>query len=393
MEINQERIKKLSSQKLSLLAETLKAKTLREKTDSPGITAIEGSRTEWPLSFNQERLWFFDQMVPSDPLYNLSIVVKVKGYLKHDVLIKSIYATVERHEVLRTTFSSRDGRPVQIIQPKLEPGFSYHDIRDYEGDKKLYVNNVLNKEVQKPIDLENGPLVHLCFIQVGEQESYLPCVAHHIISDGLSMAVLFKDVWRVYGELENKGKLTTRPLAFQHIDYIMQLRKSFTRKRRERLLTYWKQRLVVELPVLALSLDKPRKHQKANAGEAFQRRLPPEFIDKLNALCKAASVSLYTLLLGAFKILLHTYTGQSYVIVGSSFANLKKSELNDQIGFYVNAVPIRSKIQRNLTIREFLKELNFNVMCAREHQDVPFNILVDELGILRDAAVSPITRD
>jgi len=390
MAVNQARIKKLSSQKLYQLAESLKAKTLRQVADFPGITAIDRNRTEWPLSFNQERLWFFDQMVPGTPLYNVSGVIHIKGNIKYDLLKEAICATAERHEALRTTFSSRNGRPVQIIQPHLKPGFSHHDIREYEGDKKLYVNNALKKEVQKPIDLENGPILYCCFVQVAEQESYLSGIVPHIISDGLSMAVLFKDVWRAYGELENKGKNTARPLAFQHIDYIMQLRKSFTPKRRERLLTFWKQRLGGELPLLALPLDKPRKQQKTYAGDAFQHRLPPEFLDKLNALCKAESVSLYTLLLGAFKILLHKYTGQSDVIVGSSFANRKQSELNDQIGFYVNAVPIRSKIQRNLTFREFLKELNFNVMGAHEHQDMPFNILVDELGIVREAAVSPI---
>ena len=390
MEVNQERIKKLSPAMRSLLAKKLKDKTSQEKANAGSITAIERNQAEWPLSFNQESLWLIDQMVPGNPLYNNSVALHLQGHIKYDLLIKALHSTVDRHEILRTVFRSRNGTPVQIIQPNLKPGFTHYDIRNYEGDKKQYVNEILKKEAQKPMNLENGPLVNFGFIQVAEQEYYLSGVVHHIISDAWSFSVLFKDVLRVYGELNNNGKITIRPLSFQFIDYVIWLRKSFTQKRREQLLAYWKERLHNELPILELPLDKPRNPQKTYAGDILRRCLPPEFLAKLNALSRAASISLYTLLLGAFQMLLHKYSGQSDVIVGSSFANRKFTELNDQIGFYANAVPVRSIIERHFTIRAFLNELNLSVMGAHEHQEMPFNILVDELGINRDAAISPI---
>jgi amino acid adenylation domain-containing protein/non-ribosomal peptide synthase protein (TIGR01720 family) len=329
-------------------------------------------------------------MVPGNPLYNVAGALHLQGNLKYDVFIKSLHSIVDRHEVLRTVFRFQNGKPVQIIQPKLKPGFAYYDIRSFEGDKKQYLNEIFKKEAQKPMDLKNGPLINFGFIKVAEQENYLSGVVHHIISDGWSIAVLINDILRAYGELLKNGKITTRPLSFQHIDYAIWLHKSFTQNRREQLLTYWKERLCNELPILELPLDKPHKQRKTYSGDMLERRLPAEFLAKLNVLAKEASISLYTLLLGAFKLLLHKYSGQSDVIVGSSFANRKFAELNNQIGFYANAVPIRSNIQCNYTIREFLNELNINIMGAQEHQDMPFNILVNELGINRDTAISPI---
>lgn len=390
MEINQNRIQSLSNEKLLLLAKKLQKKKEKIISSSNNITAQNRSQNEWPLSYNQERLWFFDKMLPENPLYNIAGAIQVHGTFKFSVLSKAINSVIDRHEVLRTVFNSGTGKPVQIIKSNLKPGLKYYDIRNYKGEKKQYANRIMKKEAIKTMDLEKGPLVNFTFIKVTELESYLFGVVHHIICDGWSMEILNKDILDAYYELNNNKQSTKQPLSFQHIDYIIHFQKSFTDKRRQQLLRYWKERLNGEIAILELPLDKPRKPKKDFSGDALERMLQPEVLDKLKARSKEASVSLYTLLLGAFKILLYKYSGQSDIIVGSSFANRKYYELKDQIGFYANAIPIRSNIQRHITMREFLKELNLSVIGANEHQEMPFNILVDELGINRDAAISPI---
>lgn len=389
MSTNLDRIKNLNSEKKLMLAEKLR-KITQNSMAKKTVALREQNWHEWPLSFNQERLWFFDQILPGNPVYNIPGALYIRGSIDIDTLHKAIQSTVERHEILRTVFLNNKGTPVQVIQPDLKPGFVHYDLRKQHDDKNKDVKKIFKKEAKKSMNLEKGPLSHYVFIQVENEESYLIGIIHHIISDAWSVGVLIKDIFQAYEDITHQGHSCAKPLPFQHVDYIMHQRKHFTKDRKEQLLRYWKDTLSGELPVLELPLDKMRKPQNTYSGDIIERLLPLNYVSEFKAFAKKEKISLYVLFLGAFKILLSKYSGQSDIIVGSSFANRQFNDLDNQIGFFANALAIRSKIDHNLTIRQFLKQLLINVMGAQENQEMPFNILVDALRINRDANISPI---
>ncbi len=344
-----------------------------------------------PLSFAQQRLWFFNQLEPNSPVYNLSRSVRLQGELKVAALEKSFNEIIRRHEVLRTVFQSQDGKPVQVILPEVTIKLPVVDLRNCSPEQQAAeIQHYAKTQAQYSFDLTTAPLLNVLLLQLKEQEYILLFTIHHIVADGWSTGVIIRELAAFY-ESFSTGKPCELPsLPIQYADFAVWQRTWLQKEVFASQMQYWKQQLDGNLPILELPITKPRSKYQTFVGKTQQFTLSSSLTAKLKALSQKQNVTLFMTLLAAFKTLLYRYTGQEDILVGSPIANRNRREIEELIGFFVNTIVLRTRLQADCSFINLLKQVREVTLGAYIHQDLPFELLVEELQPQRHLSHTPV---
>lgn len=381
------RIANLSTEKRALLMARLK------QSVEPCLPRIprRPRQAVAPLSFAQERLWFLAQLESASSFYNNAGAIRLQGKLDREALEQSLREIVRRHEVLRTAFTVYEGQPQQVVADETPVVIEKVDLREWFGKEQMEkVQEQIMKKAQQPFDLTACPLWRAMLLVLGGEEHILLLVMHHIISDGWSIGVLIREFMVLY-EAFRAGHLSPLPeLSVQYADYAVWQRKWLQGKVLEEQLSYWKEQLQGPLAVLELPADRPRPAVQSYRGAAYCFTVSSAIAERLKALSRREGVTLFMVLLAAFKVLLWRYSGQQNLCIGTPVANRRRVELERLIGFFVNTLVLRTDLSGNPSFREFLRQVREVCLGAQTHQDLPFEKLVEEIAPARDMSHSPL---
>jgi amino acid adenylation domain-containing protein len=343
-----------------------------------------------PLSFSQEALWFLDQLAPGQPTFNVTGAVRITGPLDIDALSKSFAEIIRRHEALRTTFAAIDGRPVQIIAPRLDTSLRVLDLRDRsEPQRAGEAQRVAMDEARRPFDLARGPLVRITLLRLGDLENALILTMHHIVTDGWSFGIAADELAALYEAYHRGRPSPLLELAIQYADFARWQRDWLQGDTRERLIDYWRRQLAGVAP-LELRTDRPRPAVRTARGGLIAFVLPKGLSESLLALTRREGMTPFMTLLAAFQTLLHRYTGQADITVGTPIANRSRAETEGLIGYFVNMLALRIDLSDDPTFRALLRRVRAVALEAYEHQELPLEILVETLQPQRDLSRTPL---
>ncbi|MGA9917346.1 MAG: condensation domain-containing protein, partial [Paraburkholderia sp.] len=344
-----------------------------------------------PLSFAQQRLWFIDQLDPGNSVYNFPVAVRLKGSLNLVALEKSLNEIVRRHEALRTTFSMVDGQPAQVIASTLSIALPIVDLRALaEVERENEVQRLVVEEARRPFDLASGPLLRAKVLQLADDEQVGLLTMHHIVSDGWSAGILIREMAALYLAYCAGSPSPLPELPIQYADFAHWQREWLQGAVLQRQLDYWKEQLDGAPPLLELPEDHPRPAVQTFRGGHQSLLLPKAIGSALKALSRNEAATLFMTLLAAFKVLLHCYTGHDDLVVGTPVANRNRLEIEGLIGFFVNALVLRTDLSGNPTFRELMRRVRKVCVDAYAHQDLPFERLVEELHLERDLSRNPL---
>lgn len=345
-----------------------------------------------PLSFNQERLWFFDQLNPGSPVYNKSVVYRVTGQLNVMALEQSLSEIVRRHEAIRTTFAALDGQPVQVISPEVSLTMLLVDLQEVPTEQRsAELQRLIREETLTPIDLAQGPLLRVHLLRLSEHEHVLLLTTHQIVFDSSSVGVFMQELAALYEAFCTSKPSPLPELPIQYADFAIGQRRHWLQSEvLESHLDYWKQQLGGSLSLVELPTDYPRPLVQTYPVARQPLELPKELTSALLALSQREGVTLFMTLLAAFKTLLYRYTEQEDIIVGSVIANRNQAEIKGLIGVFDNTLVLGTDIGGNPSFRQLLGRVREVVSGAYAHQDLPFEKLVEELQPKRDLSRSPL---
>ncbi|WP_377863492.1 amino acid adenylation domain-containing protein [Bacillus sp. R86525] len=388
--LNQELLKGLHQHEYEILSLLKDAK----KTDYPKKLQVvtKAKKEHIPLSFAQNRLWFMEQLKPGNSFYNIQDVRKITGPLNLKALEKSIQEIVNRHAGLRTTFAEENEQPVQIITDQMKLPFrvinlcsSTKDESEKEAEKIIY------DDASTPFDLSKC-LIRATVIHHSSEEYILILSMHHIISDGWSMGILFKEMEVLYEAFCNDQPSPLPDLNCQYSDYSIWQHDQFQEEKLQNDLLYWKNQLKNAPNLIELPTDFSRPAIQNYKGSLYSFWLSGADIEELEMICQENGSTLFMGLLTIYNILLHRYTGQEDIIVGTVTANRNSIELEEIIGFFVNTLPIRNDLSNDPTFEELLMKVRNSCLGAYAHQEVPFEMLVDQLKPERNLSYTPIVQ-
>ena len=343
-----------------------------------------------PLSHGQERMWFIDQLEKGNSIYNRPVFIRIDGDLKAPVLEQCLNEIISRHEIFRTTFPAMNGQPLQVISPIQPLTLSVSDIgRLPAGERDDEVRRHATDEAALPFDLDRGPLVRARLLRVGEQEHLLLLTMHHIIFDGWSEGVLFQELSVLYESFSIGQSSPLSTLPIQYADFAVWQRQWLQGEISDTQLAYWKKQLS-GASVLELPTDHPRPPVQTFRGSKQSFLMPKVLTERLKAFSREEGATLFMTLLAAFQTLLHRYTGQDDIIVGSPVAGRNRVDVEVLIGFFVNTLILRTDFCGDPTFRELLGRVRRTALEAYAHQDLPFEKLVEQLHPHRSSSHSPL---
>lgn len=378
----------LSPDKRELLAKLLSEK--RADPAHPSVIPRRQPSAVIPLSFAQQRIWILEQLLPGSCLYNESATFRLSFPLDPAALERSVNEIVRRHEIFRTTFHSVEGQPVQVITPTLTVPLLVSNLSGLpKSERETEALRLAKEDAQRPFNLERGPLLRTALMRLGEQDHFFLLTIHHIVYDGWSAGVFLLELTALYGAF-SAGRPSPLPeLPVQYADFAAWQRQWLQGHVLESQLAYWK-RCLENLTALQLPTDRPRPILASFRGARQLVVIPSPLEATLKAISQREGVTLYMTLLAAFQVLLHRYTGQDDIVVGSPVANRNQPELAGLIGFFVNTLVIRTDLSGDPSFREVLGRVREVTLGAYAHQDLPFEKLVEELQPERDASRNPL---
>ena len=344
-----------------------------------------------PLSFAQQRLWFLSQLEPASIVYHRSLALRITGKLQTQAIEQCLNEIVRRHEVLRTNFQVIDGEPVQVIAPNRNVDLPLIDLSKLPyGERESEALRQAIRESQKPFDLARGALLRTCLYRLGGQNHLLLFVTHHMVFDGWSDNVLLGELAILYEAFSKGNPSLLTDLPIQYADFGVWQRNWLQGEVLEGQLAYWRKQLQDIPSVINLPTDRPWPAVQSYRGASQSIEISKELTLALKALSGSHAVTLYMTLLAAFQTLLHRYTGQDNIVVGSPIANRNLQETESLIGFFVNTLVMRSDLSGDPTFRELLRRVREVALGAYAHQDLPFEKLVEELQPKRSFSHSPL---
>ncbi|MDP9121717.1 MAG: amino acid adenylation domain-containing protein, partial [Acidobacteriota bacterium] len=343
-----------------------------------------------PLSFAQQRLWFIDQL-EGGSLYNVPIALRLSGELSVGVLSRVLEEVVRRHEVLRTVFRSEGGRARQVILPPAGFAVSLVDLTGLsEALREPVAEGWVREEARRPFDLGRGPLLRAGLWRLDETEHLLFVAMHHIVSDGWSVGVLTREVTALYESFSWGRPSPLAELPVQYADFAAWQRSWFSGGVLERELAYWRQRLAGAPPMLELPADRPRPPVQSFRGAARVSHLSPVRLRKIMALSRRQGATLFMTLLAGFEGLLARICGQTDFTIGTPIAGRNRLETEGLIGFFVNTLVLRADLSHDPCFREILRRVRQDTLDTYQHQDLPFEKLIEELEPERSLGRSPL---
>lgn len=353
---------------------------------APPLERVSRKR-ELPLSFAQQRLWFLHCLEPGSAAYNMPAALRLTGDFNLPALHQSLNEIVRRHEILRTTFAAINGRPVQTVMETAELRLRVIDLQLLDHDaRERQVVQLARVEADRPFDLMKPPLLRVTLVRLGEVEQVVLFTMHHIICDGWSVTLLMKEVMRLYEVYSGGNPSTLSELAIQYGDYAVWQRQWLQGEALEEKLKAWKRQFGDKPPALELPVDHQRKADVAERAATHELMLSQELTRALRALSQRESATLFMMMLAAFECLLHRYTGQEDMVVGTAIANRNRSEVEDLIGFFVNMLVTRTDLSGNPAFNDLLARVREASLAAYVLEDLPFEKLVEALRPDRNVA-------
>ncbi len=388
-----DRVGMLTPEKREALLKKIKEKASGLPRQDRVIEPLErgAGAQEFPLSFSQERLWFMYRWEPESPAYNIPCLFKIPAELDVPRLERAVNALIERHEILRTTYKVVGEETVQVVSP-----FSWLDVPFCnlsgmpEAERMVYLKAQVKRNSSIPFTLESELPVRAYVYKLGDAEYYLLLNIHHIACDGWSLGIIMNEIQKTYMAFGRNEPTELRPLGVQYADYAVWQRKLWADGGLDEHREYWLSQFEGELPVLDLPVDFPRPPVKTSQGAHYIRPHPQDFYNRLQTWCKEEDITMYMLMLAAYAVLLYRYSGQTDLIIGSPAANRSMEQVEPNIGFFVNTLPIRIRLDERGTFRETVRQVKRVALEAQEHQDFPLDKLIELLTIERDLSRSPL---
>jgi amino acid adenylation domain-containing protein len=344
-----------------------------------------------PLSFAQERMWFLHRLQPDSAFYNAPAILRLEGGVDGPALERALGEVIRRHEVLRTVFPEVDGAPVQVILPYAGFTLQVEDLSSLDAERReVEVRRRVDEEAVRPFDLAAGPLFRPALLRLGDEDCVLLLGMHHILSDEWSMGVLFRELSALYAAYHAGTEPTLAELPVQYADYAVWQREQMRGEALERHLAWWTERLADAPALLELPTDHPRPAVQTYRGATERMDLPAGLLERLRALGRAEGATLYMVVLGAFQVLLGRYAGSEDVVVGSPVSGRSRREVEGLIGLFLNTLVLRTELGGDPAFREVVGRVREGTLGAYEHQEIPFERLVEALQPGRSLSHSPL---
>jgi amino acid adenylation domain-containing protein len=363
-----------AEEKRALLAQLLKEKA-------------KASTSVYPLSYNQQAMWFLYQLAPESPAYNVTFAVRIRSKVDVPALKRALQRLIDRHPSLRTTFAMRAGEPLQEVHDLQELSFE-------ETDASTWSEDELDKQVvaahRHPFDLALGPVLRVNLFTKTESEHIFLLTTHHIVFDGWSKWLLVDELQTLYLAETGNTSASLPALSLQYRDYVRWQAEMLAGPEGERLWAYWQQQLGGELPELDLPTDRPRPTAQTFRGATQSFIINETQTLQLRELAKVEGATLYMTLLAAFQVLLHRYSGQDDILVGSPVVGRSRAEFSGIVGDFINMIVLRADLGNNPTFKAFLDQVRQTVLDALAHQDYPLSLLVERLASKRNTGRSPL---
>src|SRR5450755_813659 len=345
-----------------------------------------------PLSFGQRQLWLLAQLMPDTPMYNESLTLRIRGSLDAAILEKSLNEFINRHEAWRTIFPVIDEQPVQVIQPALPLKLQVIDLSKLpEAEREATALRLATENAVAPFDLAQGPLVRTLLVHLNDTDHRLYTSLHHIIFDAVAMYQIFlPELHALYDAFADGFPSPLSPLPIQYTDFAAWQQESLQNNAFASDLAYWKEQLAGAPPLLELPTNRPRPAMQSYRGSMQTFALPHDLTDALKAFSRREGVTLYMTLTAAFQTLLHRYTGQTDLVIGTVSSDRKRPEIQGLVGYFLNTLVLRTNMEGDPTFRELLGRVRKVVIEARRHEDVPFEYVVKELQPARTLSYNPL---
>ena len=361
--------------------------------DSGTVQRIERRKQSGPapLSFAQEQLWFMEHLSPSSPVYNVVDIVDFPGEYNAGAMSRAIQELVRRHEILRTEFSHSGGQPVQTILPEMDLPLAELDLSSSsEKEREREWTRVVREQGRKPFDLSRAPLLRVTMVHLPRQQNRLLVTLHHILTDEWSMEVVHKELKQLYDAFSAGWPSPLPELPIQFADFASWQREWMKGEVLESQISYWKNELAGAPSILELPTDKPRPAAQSFRGATETFHLPGKLLDQLKTLGREQQATLFMILEAAFMALLHRYTGQDDIVVGTPISGRTHGETQNMIGLFLNTVLLRAKFSKRQNFLALVQQVRECALGAYAHPDLPFERLVAELAPDRDPSRMPL---
>ena len=387
------RIAALNPEQRARFEESLKAKGLR----MPEVDQIPRRPSEdcnlFPTSIDQERLWFIEQLQPGNAAYNIFSASRIKGRLDAALMERVVNALIVRHEVLRTTFTVVEDQPMQVIHPKMEITLTPIDLQSIPLERREQeALRLVTEDFSRPFDLENGPLLRVGLLRLADDDHVLHVNMHHTVTDRWSGAIFEQETGLLYEAFAKNRRSPLPELPIQYADYAIWQRSRAESEIYRKQAAYWTKRLTGAPFVLEVPTDFPRPPIQNFRGARVYTRYSKQLLDALRELSRREGVTMFTLALAAYKALLYRYTAQQTILVGATFANRNRPELQNMVGYLLNLIVLSTDVSGDPTFRELLQRERATVLEGFANQDLPFGKLVQELRPVQDASRNPIVQ-
>ncbi|MCP5064702.1 MAG: amino acid adenylation domain-containing protein, partial [Ignavibacteriae bacterium] len=344
-----------------------------------------------PVSYSQQRLWFLDQLKPDDPSYNIPTAIRLQGDVKPEFIEEALNLIINKHEILRTSFKQVAGKPYQDIADELKISIEVTDVIGNSNDNKIdEIKKIIKQKSLIPFNLSELPLLKCELLKIDDNNFVFLVVMHHIISDGWSLSLIIKEFVEIYTAVQKGTKPKIKELEIQYADFALWQQNHFETDEFKNQLKYWREELAEAPPMLELPYDKPKPNVQTNNSGQVEIAIKAETVSKLNVLSRSENATLFITLLSSFQLLLSKYSNSSDVVVGTPIAGRNNSQIENLVGFFVNNLAIRAKIDRKETFRDFLILVRDTTLSAYANQSLPFDKIVEELQPVRDLSHQPI---
>ncbi|MFH8478752.1 amino acid adenylation domain-containing protein [Streptomyces sp. NPDC018055] len=341
----------------------------------------------YPLTQNQKALWFLKHLNPDGYAYNIGGAVEVNVALEPDLMFEAVRRLIARHPALRTNFLLEDGQAVQRVSEDTEPDLALFDV---QGEEWETIHATIVAEYRKPYDLAHDPLVRFRLFKRGHDRWVIMKAVHHIVSDAISTFTFIEELFQVYEALRQGLEPQLPPVEARYLDFLNQQNTFLAGREAAGMLDHWRSHLPAEVPLLDLPTDKPRPAVQTHNGASEFFALEDELSSRVHALARAHDVTPFMVLLSAYYLLLHRYSGQDHIVVGSPVTGRTRQDFASVYGYFVNPLPLHADLTGEPTVAELLEQVRRTVLGGLDNQEYPFVLLVDELGLQHDPSRSAV---
>ncbi|HEX5872256.1 MAG TPA: amino acid adenylation domain-containing protein, partial [Longimicrobium sp.] len=386
----QGRLAGLSPEKRRLLE--LRMQMQRAQAAGPTLAPRPRGGAPLPLSFSQQRLWVLDRLDPGSTAFNLHRPLRLTGVLDVAALERALDALRARHESLRTTFAEgADGAPVQVVHPISAAPLAVEDLSALADEaREAAVAERVHADAATGFDLVAGPLFRARLLRLRGDEHVLLLAIHHVIADGWSLGIMARELGALYAAFQAGAPDPLAPLPVQYADYALWQREHLAGETLEKQRAFWRGALAGAPPALELPTDAPRPPAERHRGRVWRDRMEPELARRVRALAQEEGTTPFAVLLAGLRAVLARWSGQEDVVIGAPVAGRGRTEVEGLIGFFVNTLPLRGQVRADDSFRALLRREKAATLAAFDHQDLPFERIVEELRIPRDLSRNPV---